>query len=157
MCAHNPLTELTRLRGESNDALEAEQIIKRLRQVSDGARTAGITTWEYDLKADGFTWTSQRHPGLGLDDVPLAEFVTALSKIVLDEDRHILIDAPSRAVANNQENFSYKYRVRGEDGKIHHVNNVCKFLRNSRGNFRYLVGVTIDVTQEAEANVSAAI
>jgi len=129
-----------------------QQVIDRLKQVSDVAGAADITSWEFDLRSGEFTWTSKRQVTFGLDDVPLKDYLGALRGIIVEADRPLLTEAAARAIAENRETYSYKFRVNGKDGEIHHINNVCKLLRNSRGKFRYIMGVTIDITQEVRAN-----
>jgi len=115
-------------------------------------QAAGISPWEYDLKTDNFSWHGLRQAVFGLDDVPLADYLKALHALVLEADRPQLDDAMRHAMENNIENYSYLFRVRGIDGKIHHMRNICKLMRNARGNYRYVTGVTMDVTKEVEAN-----
>ncbi|HYM36748.1 MAG TPA: PAS domain-containing protein, partial [Steroidobacteraceae bacterium] len=115
-------------------------------------RAAGLSPWEFDLKANDFTWHGVRQECYGLDDVPLAQYLKALLAIVVEEDRHLLSSVGRNAFEKGIENYSYDFRVRSTDGKIHHMRNKCRLMRNIRGKFRYIMGVTMDVTNEVEAN-----
>ncbi len=120
-------------------------LVERLNVVS---RAAGISPWEFDLKADKFTWSGVRLTAMGLDDEPNDTFNDALKKTVLPEDRHILVDAPVAAIKSGAEVYSYRYRAYSVDGQVHHLKNYVRILRSPRGKPYRLVGVTWDISEE---------
>jgi signal transduction histidine kinase len=153
LCAHDPLAALAApaAAAPQPDREAHQQTDARRQLMSDVAATAGVTNWEFDLKRNAFTWHSVRLPCFGLDEVPLPEYLAALTSIVFEEDRHQLAGEPLRAIAANLDTFSHTFRVRGKDGRVHHARNVCRLLRNEHGRFRYILGVTIDITEELTA------
>ncbi len=124
-------------------------LVERLNVVT---RAAGISPWEFDLKTNRFSWHGQRQECYGLDDVPLPEYMEALYELVLEEDRPQLSEPAKLAVESGNPDYSYDFRVRGKDGQIHHMRNKARMMRNVRGKFRYIMGVTMDVSKEVEAN-----
>jgi signal transduction histidine kinase/CheY-like chemotaxis protein len=50
------------------------------------------------------------------------------------------------------DSYEYVFRVQGVDGEIHHMQNYARVMRNSRGQVRYVVGVTWDVTKQVVAS-----
>ena len=134
----------------------SQRVADRRQQVADVAAAAGVSSWEFDLKLNAFTWHSARLPCLGLDDVPLADYMEELSKIVLEEDRHVLAAGPLGAIAEGVDTFTNTFRTRDKDGVVHQVRNVCRLLRNEHGKFRYVLGVTLDITEEVAARAQLA-
>jgi two-component system, sensor histidine kinase and response regulator len=130
-------------------AAEESAVIERL---GVATKAAGISVWEFDLNAASFSWCGTRLPCFGLDDVPLADYWSRLQGIVVEEDRGIVLGAPNEAVAKQVEFYEYEFRVHGVDGKIHYIKNYFRLMRSARGNIRYLVGVTWDVTRDVLAN-----
>jgi PAS domain S-box-containing protein len=119
-------------------------------------QAAGISPWEFDLKANRFSWHGVRLPVFGLDHVPLEHYMEALLEVTLEEDRHKHIDIPREAYETNTESYQVEFRIRGADGGIHFMRNKCHLLRNAKGKVRYIMGITMDVTKEMEANVELA-
>jgi two-component system, sensor histidine kinase and response regulator len=130
-------------------AAQESALIERL---SVTTQAAGIAPWEFDIKSDCFSWHGPRPPCFGLDDVPLKDYFHALSAIILPEDGGLLVGALSDAIAKNMNSYEYMFRVRGVDGEIHHMQNFARIIRDERGQVRYVVGVTWDVTQDVLTN-----
>ena len=134
---------------ESKSARESA-LIERL---SVSTKAAGIAPWEFDIKSDCFSWHGPRPPCFGLDEVPLPDYFRSLMGIILPEDRRNLIDTPREAIANNLDSYDYVFRVKGNDGEIHHMQNYARILRDDQGKVRYIVGATWDVTRDRKSVV----
>jgi two-component system sensor histidine kinase/response regulator len=128
----------------------AEQERAVVQRLNITTQAAGISPWEFDLKGNVFTWHGMRQPAYGLDDVPLPQYLDALRGIILEEDLPQLVEPTVHAVKNKIENYSYDFRVRGKDGHIHYMHNSVRLLRDTDGKYRFLMGVTLDVTKEVE-------
>jgi two-component system sensor histidine kinase/response regulator len=126
-------------------AAQESALIERL---SVTTKAAGIAPWEFDIKSQCFSWHGPRPPCFGMDDVPLKDYFNALQTIIVPEDKEILVSTLSDAVAKNMDSYEYVFRVRGVDGQIHHMQNYARVMRNDRGQVRYVVGVTWDVTKD---------
>jgi len=133
---------------ERRAALESA-LIERL---SVTTKAAGIAPWEFDIKSDCFSWHGPRPPCFGMDDVPLKDYFRALQTIILPEDRAGFLSTPAENIAKNMDSYEYGFRVQGIDGEIHHMQNYARVMRNSRGQVRYVVGVTWDVTRDVRTN-----
>jgi PAS domain S-box-containing protein len=129
-------------------AAHESALIERLNVTT---KAAGIAPWEFDIKTNGFSWHGPRPPCFGMDDVPLKDYFREIFKIVLPEDRDIMITAPVKAIESNADSYEYLFRVRGIDGEVHHMHNYARIIRNKHGKLRYVVGVTSDVTREVLA------
>jgi two-component system sensor histidine kinase/response regulator len=126
-------------------AAQESALIERL---SVTTKAAGIAPWEFDIKSQCFSWHGPRPPCFGMDDVPLKDYFGALQTIILPEDNGILVSSLSDAIAKNVDSYEYVFRVQGVDGEIHHMQNYARVMRNDRGQVRYVVGVTWDVTKD---------
>jgi two-component system, sensor histidine kinase and response regulator len=126
-------------------AAQESALIERL---SVTTQAAGIAPWEFDVKSDCFSWHGPRPPCFGLDDVPLKDYFRALAGIIVPEDQGMLVGALTEAIAKKLDSYEYTFRVRGIDGEIHHMQNFARILRGERGQVRYVVGVTWDVTRD---------
>jgi two-component system, sensor histidine kinase and response regulator len=130
-------------------AAQESALIERL---SVTTKAAGIAPWEFDIKTECFSWHGPRPPCFGMDDVPLKDYFRALQTIIVPEDNGILVRTLSDAIAENVDSYEYVFRVQGVDGEIHHMQNYARVMRNSRGQPRYVVGVTWDVTKQVVAS-----
>ncbi|HEY0802761.1 MAG TPA: response regulator, partial [Steroidobacteraceae bacterium] len=119
-----------------------------LERLSVTTKAAGIAPWEFDIKSDCFSWHGPRPPCFGMDDVPFKDYFHTIATIVLPEDRNVLLSTGAEAIAKNLDSYEYIFRVRGVDGEIHHMQNYARIMRNRRGQVRYIVGVTWDVTRD---------
>ncbi|MBC7983644.1 MAG: PAS domain-containing protein, partial [Candidatus Obscuribacterales bacterium] len=119
-------------------------------------QAAGISPWEFDLETTKFTWHGMRQPVYDLDDVPLENYLDALRERIIEEDRAQLTEPTIHALKNKLDNYSYDFRVRSKEGRIHYMHNNVRLLRGAGGRYRYLMGVTLDITNEVEANLRVA-
>jgi signal transduction histidine kinase/CheY-like chemotaxis protein len=126
-------------------AAQESALIERLNVTT---KAAGIAPWEFDIKSDCFSWHGPRPPCFGMDDIPLKDYFRTLTSIVLPEDRGVLLSTPAEAIAKNMDSYEYTFRVQGVDGQIHHMQNYARIMRDKRGQVRYIVGVTWDVTRD---------
>jgi two-component system, sensor histidine kinase and response regulator len=143
----------------TNEVLHAAELERRAAQerammerLSVATKAAGVSPWEFDLAADRFSWCGTRLPCFGLDDVPLDEYRRRLSDIVVEADRHVIARAQREAIASKSEFQEYTFRVHGNDGRIHHVQNYARLLRTATGELSYMVGVTRDISRDVAAN-----
>jgi two-component system, sensor histidine kinase and response regulator len=126
-------------------AAQESALIERL---SVTTKAAGIAPWEFDIKSDCFSWHGPRPACFGMDDVPLQDYFRVLQTIILPEDRSDFLSTPTENIAKNIDSYEYRFRVQGVDGEIHHMQNYARVMRNDRGQVRYIVGVTWDVTKD---------
>jgi two-component system sensor histidine kinase/response regulator len=126
-------------------AAQERAMIERL---SVTTQAAGISPWEFDLVSDRFSWHGPRPSFFGMDDVPLEQYFEALHSIVLPEDRSVIRSSTENALANHAEYYEYVFRAQGTDGRIHHMQNYARIVRDAGGSARHVVGVTWDVTRD---------
>jgi PAS domain S-box-containing protein len=83
-------------------AAHESALIERLNVTT---KAAGIAPWEFDIKTNCFSWHGPRPPCFGMDDVPLKDYFREIFKIVLPEDRDIMITAPVKAIESNADSY----------------------------------------------------
>ena len=138
---------------EAEEKLHEQARLQRelLDRLGFALQTAGISLWEFDLKLNRYTWTGRRLPILGLDDVPVEKFYEGINKIILPEDFAHIHRVPRETIEAGRDSYTARYRVRGVDGEIHHLQNAVRILRSEHGRAYKMVGITWDVTDEVAA------
>jgi len=130
---------------------QAEKERALVERLNVSTHAAGISPWEFDLKNGCFSWCGQRPKAFEMDDVPLNEYYARINDRVVAEDRHLMMEPARDAILNGRDSYQYRFRFRANDGTLHHMQNFAQVIRSDRGNVRYCVGVTWDVTKEVEA------
>jgi signal transduction histidine kinase/CheY-like chemotaxis protein len=138
-------TEMLKSRADENRRL--------VDQVNIATESAGICSWELDLIARRYLWIENpiealtRHGGssenLNIDQ---------LEALVIPEDRWLFRETVALAVANKTDRISLRYRARGADGGIVHVQNFGRIIPDAKGAPARLLGVSWDVTEEVVAS-----
>jgi two-component system, sensor histidine kinase and response regulator len=130
----------------------AEENRRLVDQVNIATESAGICSWELDLVARRYLWLE--NPIEALQDHALAGNldVQVVESLVLPEDRSLFRDTISAALAKNTDRISLRYRARGTDGNIVHVQNFGRIILDEQGAPSRLLGVSWDVTKEVVAS-----
>ena len=136
-------------------ARQAEKERALVERLNVATQAAGVAPWEFDLKRGCFSWHGPRPQCFGLDNVPVEDYFAELRKIVLPEDLTQMTEPARIAIEAGRDYYEYRFRVTGIDGKVHHMANYGRILRSERGNIRYCVGVTWDVTKKSKLPTTA--
>ena len=119
-------------------------------------QAAGNELWEYDLKAEKMVWLENRLPGIGLEHVPLNQYMDEFRKTVHPDDAGVTAAAIKAARTANLPVFTNQFRViRRVSGEIRHLRCYTAILRDSKGNPTGLLGSTSDITDEVRTITSA--
>ena len=137
-------TEMLKSRADENRRL--------IDQVNIATESAGICSWELDLVTRRYLWIENpigalTHYGR-TDNLDLA----SLEALVLPEDRSQFRDSVAGALAEKTDRISMRYRSRGADGGIVHVQNFGRIILDEKGVPSRLLGVSWDVTEEVSAS-----
>jgi two-component system sensor histidine kinase/response regulator len=133
-------------------ASKASQERALLERLNVTTKAAGISPWECDFDAREFSWHGPRPAFFGLDDVPLKDYFRAIGDITLPEDRDNLVNASRNAIERCEDHFECRFRVRGIDGDIHHMQSYARIIGNQLAKPHHVVGVTWDVTADVLAH-----
>jgi signal transduction histidine kinase/DNA-binding response OmpR family regulator/HPt (histidine-containing phosphotransfer) domain-containing protein len=130
----------------------AEENRRLVDQVNIATESAGICSWELDLIARRYLWLE--NPIEALEDHALAGNldVQVIESLVLPEDRSLFRDTISAALAKKTDRISLRYRARGTDGNIVHIQNFGRIILDEQGAPSRLLGVSWDVTKEVVAS-----
>jgi two-component system sensor histidine kinase/response regulator len=130
-------------------ARQQEVLLERLKLSSEAA---GICSFEIDMERGIFLWSENPIASLkdmDLRGVSLDDFA---NEVVVPEDRDIFRDAARAALRAHKRSFSFRYRSRGKDGNIVHIENHAHFVLDPKtGRAVRLLGVSWDVTANVEA------
>ncbi|WP_082092520.1 PAS domain-containing protein [Devosia epidermidihirudinis] len=133
-----------------------DELVNKLslaRQRVDMAMDAGgiVATWELDFARGKFMvegklaklvgWEGRAHTGIPLDD---------LLKSIYRDDRDLVQEALRTASATGSDYYC-RYRMQTSSGDIRWFAAFGKLVRDKRNILSQLVGISIDVTEEAEA------
>jgi two-component system sensor histidine kinase/response regulator len=151
-----------RLRGAtrdiSNDVRTTELVTKQAEQerslrdrLNVATRSAGIASWEIDVKARKFLWRENwaLEPGEN-GEAPVA----LIENLLHPEDKDNFENAVHAAVAAGSDTVSYRYRLCSAAGRIYHLQNHARLLFDANQAISRALGVSWDVTDAVEANLS---
>ncbi|HTD73602.1 MAG TPA: response regulator [Steroidobacteraceae bacterium] len=138
-------TEMLKSRADENRRL--------VDQVNIATESAGICSWELDLIARRYLWIENpiealTRPGGSSENLGIDQ----LEALVIPEDRSLFRETVALAVANKTDRISMRYRARGPDGGIVHVQNFGRIIPDDKGAPSRLLGVSWDVTKEVVAS-----
>jgi two-component system, sensor histidine kinase and response regulator len=131
----------------------AEENRRLVGQVNIATESAGICSWELDLLTDRFLW--MENPIKTLAHVLTADLhINSLEGQVLPEDLALFRDVVEAALAKQTDRISIRYRARGANGDIVHVQSFGRIILDEKGVPFRLLGVSWDVTKEVVASES---
>jgi PAS domain S-box-containing protein len=146
-----------RLQARDRDAAQSQALLERLSVATQGA---GIYCWELDWKTYAITWDESRLPAAEATAASRRHFGFELGsdlfKWVHPDDQRAGGKAMAAALARGEDHASFRYRLVLADGSIRHVQAFARTYSDAAGQPNRSVGVSWDVTAEAEAAERAA-
>jgi two-component system sensor histidine kinase/response regulator len=130
----------------------AEENRRLVGQVNIATESAGICSWELDLVARRYLWIENRIEALSDQAATDNLDVQVLEARVLPEDRALFRETITAALANKTDRISLRYRARGGNGDIVHVQNFGRIILDETGAPSRLLGVSWDITEEVVAS-----
>jgi len=130
----------------------AEENRRLVGQVNIATESAGICSWELDLVARRYLWIENPIEAFAHQGAPDNLDLQVLDSLVLPEDREVFRETIAAALANKTDRISLRYRVRGANGEIAHVQNFGRIILDDKGAPSRLLGVSWDVTKEVVAS-----
>jgi two-component system sensor histidine kinase/response regulator len=137
-------TEMLKSRADENRRL--------VDRVNIATESAGICSWELDLVARRYLWLENPIEALTYHGASDNMDVEQIERLVLPEDRWSFRDSVAAALANKTDRIIMRYRARGADGAIVHVQNFGRIILDESGAPSRLLGVSWDVTEEVVAS-----
>ncbi len=137
-------TEMLKSRVEENRRL--------IDQVNMATESAGICSWELDLIARRYLWIENPIAALVQHSATHTLKVQALESMLVTEDKSLFRDTIVAALANKTDRISLRYRARGVNGDMVHVQNFGRIIFDEKGRPSRLLGVSWDVTEEVVAS-----
>jgi two-component system, sensor histidine kinase and response regulator len=137
-------TEMLKSRADENRRL--------VDRINIATESAGICSWELDLVARRYLWIENPIEALTHHGASDSLGVDQLEQLVLPEDRSLFRESVASALAEKTDRISIRYRARGADGAIVHVQNFGRIIVDETGVPSRLLGVSWDVTAEVVAS-----
>jgi len=138
----------TTIRESADPLRQLQEIVERFHLA---AEAAGIAVWEWDIArneivADARMTNAKAYGHLG-DRLDVRSF---LDEVLLPEDREEFL-ARMRVAFDTGEYLSHRIRIRGANGGTMHLQFHARVIRNRNGEPRRVLGIAIDVTEQAVA------
>ena len=132
---------------------QSQQERKLLERLNIATDSAGISSWEIDLRERRFLWIE--NPLVSVrreeDGDNLIRDMDYFVQRVLPEDRMLMPNAIRVALKAKNDRIAYRYRVIGNGGEIVHVQTFARLILDNDGVPSRVLGVSWDVTGEVEA------
>lgn len=142
MCIHN-ITDVTR--GVS--AMEALRASEERLALATAAHELGVVEW--DVLTGALTWSPGTEIRLGAKAGSLGTF-EQWRACVVPEDLQQLLDTIARAVADQAERYTYRYRFIQPNGSLRSIEGSARAFYDHEGNLQRSVGVILDNTEREE-------
>jgi two-component system sensor histidine kinase/response regulator len=130
----------------------AEENRRLVDQVNMATESAGICSWELDLVSRRYLWIENPLEALSYAANADTLNVEKLEALILSEDRSVFREVVATALINKEDRISLRYRARGANGEVVHVQNYGRIILDERGAPSRLLGVSWDITEEFVAS-----
>ncbi|HEY0746660.1 MAG TPA: response regulator, partial [Steroidobacteraceae bacterium] len=130
----------------------AEENRRLVDQVNMATESAGICSWELDLVSRRYLWIENPLEALSYAANADTLNVEKLEALILSEDRSVFREVVATALINKEDRISLRYRARGANGEVVHVQNYGRIILDERGEPSRLLGVSWDITEEFVAS-----
>jgi PAS domain S-box-containing protein len=160
MPIRNPAGELTAFIGMAIDVSERLRDEQRLHEANQRialiARSAGIGTWEWDVRSGESHWDEQMFLLRGLPPAERAPSIAEMTQMLHPGDQEHVSRQIQNAMAESRLT-QYEFRVLLPDGKVRWLASRSMPLLDEQGRVMRRIGVNWDITagREAEAQRQA--
>jgi PAS domain S-box-containing protein len=143
-----------RITGTERDITAEHEATLRTRTLNErlqlALRSSQFGVWEYDLHRNRRHWDERVMEIYGVSPEKFDGAMPQWERLLHPEDRERTIDVVQRVVRGEDSDYSTHFRVIRADGKIRHIESHGYLQRDSAGRPMRIVGLTRDVTEEAE-------
>jgi PAS domain S-box-containing protein len=133
-------------RRETEQALRDSEERLRLAQ-----RAARIGTFDWHIPSGRVTWTPEEESLFGIEPGTFEGTIEGWASRVHPEDRELMEQAMSAAMASRQREMDFAFRIVLPDGAIREIGGSGAFLYAPDGTPVRMVGVNLDVTERIVA------
>jgi NO-binding membrane sensor protein with MHYT domain/nitrogen-specific signal transduction histidine kinase len=132
------------------DALRLEQVNAALQHGKNllalATRAAGISSWEVDIESRKTLWTENEIESLRAAGVDTSQQPDAVMDMTHPQDRMLMTEAITRAVTENREVCTFRFRVVTPAGTDVHLEAHARIFCDFTGKPVRILGVSWDVT-----------
>jgi NO-binding membrane sensor protein with MHYT domain/two-component sensor histidine kinase len=134
------------------DAMRLESVNAALQHGKNllglATRAAGISSWELDINNRRTLWTENEIESLRAAGVDNRLQPNAVIVMTHPEDKSVMFDAITRAVADNKETCAFRFRVVTPRGDAVHLEAHARIFCDAAGKPERILGVSWDVTNQ---------
>jgi two-component system, sensor histidine kinase and response regulator len=113
--------------------------------------SADIGTWDIDLSAGRYTSVTNPIKALGLKEQDYGDLMEFADRILKD-DREVMVEQIQQAMRQGLDRIRFRYRARGVEGNIVHVQNAGRVFFDETRRPTRIVGLSWDITDEVLAS-----
>jgi PAS domain S-box-containing protein len=143
----------------SRNLVMQTRIEEALRQSEELQRmalnAARMGAWDWHIRTGEEHWSAEAERVFGLEPGAFNGSYAEFWKYVHPDDRERVIDAQYRAL-NDGADYAPEYRIIHPDNSLHWVTSRGKVLRDEFGSVVRLSGITMDITEQKQAEMALA-
>jgi PAS domain S-box-containing protein len=129
---------------------QAEEERKLKARLNIATESAGISSWEIDIREWRFLWVE--NPLIAMKSATTGMPVDAIEQDLLPEDRDIMPKAIEEAMLTKSDRIRFRTRIRGKDDQIVHVQTYARLLFDAKSMPVSILGVSLDITDSVNAS-----
>ncbi|MBA3986651.1 MAG: PAS domain S-box protein, partial [Flavobacteriales bacterium] len=145
----NEVTEHVKARKQIEESeKEHQKMAARLKLATD---SANIGTWSLDIKTQKLEWSALHKIMWGYDEHAKGLTYEDWHKVIVQEDKEKAFKKIEEARVN-QTAYEAEYAIhRANDGALRWIRSFGKYYYNDKGEAKILTGISIDITEQKEA------
>ncbi len=148
-----PDGEVAGYRGADRDITERKEAEETLQKseasLAEAQRIARIGSWEWDIKADGVTWSDEVFRIYGYEPGAFVPTLDRLAEIVHPDDRAAFREAVDTALHEGRP-YDHTHRIVRPGGEERVVHRRARVIFDEEGDPVQIVGTVQDVTEREE-------
>ena len=145
------LTERAARLGSRAGRRQQKSVSSGDRLLAEAQRVGRFGSWEWDLESGEVKWSRELYAIYGIDPHAFSPTMEALGRYLHPDDQRPVRDAVARILANAGP-VAFAFRIVREDGTVRALSTRAEVTGvDARGKPRVLVGVSMDVTEQKEA------
>jgi PAS domain S-box-containing protein len=141
VAVYDEITERRRM----EEALRESEV-----NLSMAQRIAGVGSWDWDIKTDRLTWSTETYRIFNRDPGDYTPRVEDALTSVCPDDRKLLEEKVRTAIEKN-EPYEHEYRITNPDGTVKHIHALGEVILDQEGRPVRIRGSIQDVTERKRA------
>ena len=146
-----------RVIGTFTDISDRKKAEEQLRSLSDrltlAVKSGAIGIWDWDVIKNVLTWDDRMYELYGVTTDQFTGIYDAWASRLHPDDRPMAEAAIQRALVGEKD-YDIEFRVMHSDGSIHFIKASALVQRSDQGDPQRMVGISFDITNQKQAEVT---